>query len=78
MNYNHPTSLAGSYFAVSQIRGVSQRIKVHNPEPWMDRNIKTVSQFEKGFEPHSIIFKGLKEKKEAGPNTMFLQRKDKR
>jgi len=77
MNYTHSTSFAGSYFAVSQIRGVAQRIKLHNPEPWMDRNIKIVPQLEKGFEPYSIMFKWLVEKKEAGPITMFLQRKDK-
>jgi hypothetical protein len=78
VNYTHPTSFAGSYFAVSEIRGVDQRTKVQNPEPGMDGNIKIVPQLEKGFEPYSIMFKRLTEKKEAGPITMFLQRNDKR
>jgi len=73
MNYVYTMS-----FAVLQIRGVAQRIKVHNSEPWIDRNIKTVPQLEKGFEPYSIMFKGLMEKKEAGPITIFLQKKKKK
>jgi len=43
----------------------------------MDRNIKTVPQLERGFEPYTIMFKGLMKKNQAGPITVFLQRKDK-
>jgi hypothetical protein len=77
MNNTHPTSSAGSYFEVSQIRGVAQRMKVHHSEPSMDRSIKIVPQLEQGLEPYSIMFKGLRAKKEAGSITMFIQRNDK-
>jgi hypothetical protein len=56
---SHLTSFAGSYLAVSQICEVAQRIKVHNPEPWMDRNNKIVPKLEKDFEPYSIMFNGV-------------------
>jgi hypothetical protein len=61
--YTNSSLFAGSYYAVSQIRGVTQRNKIHQPGPSMARSITTVRQLEQVFEPHRVMFKELKKKK---------------
>jgi hypothetical protein len=58
----HPSLFACSYFAVSQIRGVALRMKMHDSDPSTDRSIKTVRQLEHTFEPYRMVFWELKGK----------------
>jgi hypothetical protein len=67
--YTYPSLFTGWYFAVSQIRGVAPRIKIHHS----DRSTRIVRQLEQVFEQYRMMFKDLKEKKEAAPISMFLQ-----
>jgi hypothetical protein len=49
--------------AVSQIRRVSPKIKIHHSDLSMHKSIKTVRQVEQIFEPYCVMFKELKGKK---------------
>jgi hypothetical protein len=48
----HPSLLAGSYFAVSQIYGVAPKIKTHHSDTSMDSSIKIVRQREQVFDSY--------------------------
>ena len=73
--YTHLSLFTGSYYAVSQIRGVAPRIKIHLSDPSMGRSIKIVRQLD--LEPHCVMFKGLRGRKGAAPITVFLRREEK-
>jgi hypothetical protein len=50
--------------AVSQIRGVAPRLKIHYSDPSLDRSTRNVRQLEHNFKPYRIMFKELKGKKQ--------------
>jgi hypothetical protein len=53
------------------------KIKVHHPNPSVDRSIGTVRQLHQVFEPNRVMFEEWKGRREVGPFTTFLQRKEK-
>jgi hypothetical protein len=62
---------------VSQIHGVTPRIKIHNSDPSMYASIRIVRQLKQVFNPYRIMFKEFKEKEKAASIIVFLQRKGK-
>jgi len=60
--YTHP-----SIFAVSQIRRVSERIKIYHSDPSIDRRLGPI--------PHDV--QGAESKMKAAAITVFLQKKEK-
>ena len=57
--YTCSSLFARPYLAVSQIRGVSLRIKTYYSNPLVARSIKIVWQLELFFEPYRMMFKEL-------------------
>ena len=57
---------------VSQIHEVNPRIYIHYPDPSIDRSMKIAQQYKQVFKTYYMMFKELKEKKEAANITMFL------
>jgi hypothetical protein len=68
----------GSFFAVSQILGVSPRIKIHHADSSMDRGIKIVPQVEQVFDLYRMMSKELKERKKQLPSQWFCKEKKKK
>jgi len=60
-------------FEGSQIRGVPPKIKIYILVPLTDRTIKIVRQIKPVFEPHSMMFKELKVKKNGSPAQCFCK-----
>ena len=59
MEYIHPSLSVRSYFAVSQIPGVVQRINLQRSEPATDRSIKFVPKLAQVFQPYRKMFRQL-------------------
>jgi hypothetical protein len=71
----HASVYAGSYFGLSQIRGIAWRINVHHLDPSMDRNIRITRQLEEVLEPYCLIFKEVKEKRNIFHHNVFVKKR---
>jgi hypothetical protein len=60
---------------VSQIRGVSSKIKIRHSDPSADRSIKIVRKREEVFHPCRMMFKELKEKVAGSHHNVSAKKK---
>jgi hypothetical protein len=60
--YTHPLLYDGSYFAVSQIRGIAARRQIYHSYPLVARSIEIVRQLELVIQPYYMIFNEWKGK----------------
>jgi hypothetical protein len=76
IEYGCPSLFVGFCFTVSQIYGVTPRIKISDSDPSMDRSIRIGRQLKQVFEPYDTLFKEVKVKTRSNsPSHSFCKEK---